>query len=49
VAQEYLESEKLTARSVIRDRQGQYGFASLAIIAVGELQHAAVSFCDLSA
>jgi hypothetical protein len=40
---------ELPARSVIRDRQRQHSFTSLAVSAVGELQHAAVGFCDLSA
>jgi hypothetical protein len=39
---------RLPACSVIRDWQRQHGFASLAIIAVGELQHTAVGFCDLA-
>jgi hypothetical protein len=40
---------RLPACSVIRDWQRQHGFASLAIIAVGELQHTAVGFFDLAA
>src|SRR3954452_10589184 len=40
---------KLPTRAVIRDRQGQDGFASLPISTVGELQHTAVGFCDLAA
>ena len=40
---------RLPARAVIRDRQGQHGFTACPVIAVGELQHAAVGFCDLSA
>jgi hypothetical protein len=39
----------LSARAVIRDWECQYGFAALAVIAVGELQYAAVGFSDLSA
>ena len=36
-------------RPVIRDRQCEHRFAALSIRAVGELQHAAVGFCDLAA
>ena len=39
----------LPARTVIRDRQRQHCFAARPVSAVGELQHAAVGFCDLSA
>jgi hypothetical protein len=42
-------THELPACSVIRDWQRQHGFASLAVRAVGELQHAAVGFSDLAA
>jgi hypothetical protein len=44
-----VEGVPLPARPVIRDWQGEHGFTALSIIAVGELQHAAVGFCDLAA
>ena len=40
---------KLPTRAVIRDRQRQHGFTACPVRAVGELQHAAVGFCDLAA
>jgi hypothetical protein len=36
-------------RPVIRDPQPEHRFTALSIIAVGELQHAAVGFCNLAA